>query len=111
MAIGNLSAISLSNNQKLGIAGGTLIGLGVGTALLINSRRKKTKRKAKQGRYRKVKGRRYTPHTAGKRRDTSTRRVRYTKTGQPYKIMANGRARFISKKSAKSRHKRSGGDY
>ena len=51
------------------------------------------------------------PHTAGKRKDTSHRRIRYTKKNQPYVIMGNGKARFISKKSASSSKKRQGGKY
>jgi hypothetical protein len=51
------------------------------------------------------------PRTAGKRKDTSHRRIRYTKNNQPYIILSNGRARFISKKSAKSSRTRKGGKY
>lgn len=65
----------------------------------------KRKRKKKTSRTRK------TPRTAGKRKDTSRRRIRYTKNGQPYVIMASGKARFIKRKSAKSSHKKRGGRY
>lgn len=75
-----------------------------------SSSTRKTKSKS-NGKRNKIKGRRYTPHTAGKRRDTSRKRIRYTKNGQPYIIKADGRARFISMKSAKSSHKRKGGKY
>ena len=51
------------------------------------------------------------PRTAGKRRDTSHRRIRYTKNNQPYIILANGKARFISKRSVSSSKKRKGGKY
>jgi len=51
------------------------------------------------------------PHTAGKRRDTSGRRIRFTKNNQPYVILSNGRARFISKKNLSRSRKRSGGRY
>jgi membrane protein YqaA with SNARE-associated domain len=51
------------------------------------------------------------PHTAGKRKDTSHRRIRYTKNNQPYIIMPNGKARFISKRSVSSSRKRKGGKY
>lgn len=54
---------------------------------------------------------RRTPHTAGKRKDKSHRRIRYTSRGQPYVIGAHGKARFISRKSAKSSYKRKGGRY
>jgi hypothetical protein len=49
--------------------------------------------------------------TAGKRRDTSTRRIRMTKFGQPYVILKSGKARFISKRSARLSRKRKGGRY
>jgi hypothetical protein len=51
------------------------------------------------------------PHTAGKRKDTSHRRIRYTKNNQPYIIQSDGRARFISKRSVSSSKKRKGGKY
>lgn len=54
---------------------------------------------------------RRTPHTAGKRRDTSHRRIRYTSKGQPYIIGAHGKARFIKKSSAHLSYKRKGGKY
>jgi hypothetical protein len=122
----------LSTKQIIG--GAVALGAvgAVGTAAVVSRRRKKarTKRAAKhknirkkiyRGRklrfgskaYRKkyLKHGRRTPHTAGKRRDTSQRRIRYTKTHQPYIILASGKARFISKKSAKSSYKRKGGRY
>jgi len=51
------------------------------------------------------------PRTAGKRKDTSKRRIRYTKNNQPYVIMASGKARFIKKSSARNSRKRKGGKY
>ena len=51
------------------------------------------------------------PHTAGKRKDTSHRRIRYTKNNQPYVILPSGKARFISKKGVRMRRKRKGGSY
>jgi hypothetical protein len=51
------------------------------------------------------------PHTAGKRRDTSHRRIRYTKNNQPYIILASGKARFISKSSVSRSRKLKGGKY
>lgn len=51
------------------------------------------------------------PYTAGKRRDTSKRRIRYTKNNQPYVILSSGKARFISKKSVRQSKKRKGGKY
>lgn len=49
--------------------------------------------------------------TAGKRKDTSHRRIRQTKNGQPYIILASGKARFIKKSSARNSRKRKGGRY
>jgi len=49
--------------------------------------------------------------TAGKRKDTSTRRIRMTKNGQPYVILASGKARFIKRSSAKRSRKLKGGRY
>jgi len=49
--------------------------------------------------------------TAGKRKDTSTRRIRMTKNGQPYIILRSGKARFIKKSSAKRSRKLKGGRY
>ena len=121
-----------------GIVGGA-VGLAVGYSAGKRVRKKRTKRKTttyknrkkrnstrkskgkklkfgspayrkkylKQGRRRKQK----QPHTAGKRKDTSRRRIRYTKNNQPYVILASGKARFISKKSASSSKKRKGGKY
>lgn len=80
------------------------------------SRKRKTiKRKRSRrsnGRKRKTKRRRYKyARTAGKRKDTSTRRIRQTKNGQPYIILASGKAKFISRRSARLSRKRKGGRY
>lgn len=110
----------LSKSQLIGIAAGTAVigtGAALGVATYRKSRKKNSKRKSRnrsarvQRRNSHQKRKRYTPYTAGKRKDTSRRRIRHTKTGQPYVILANGRARFISKKSAKMSRKRSGGRY
>lgn len=121
------------------VIAGAAVALGsaalVGGALLAHKRRRKRKSKKrhhahthnkrkKSNRHRKLKfgsrayrkkylkhGHRRTPHTAGKRKDTSHRRIRYTRRGQPYIIGSNGRTRFISRKSAKSSYKRKGGRY
>jgi hypothetical protein len=101
-------------------AGVGVIGLGLGLGMVAHKRRAKTNARTKRRTaakrvrsrsYAHKKGRRYTPHTAGKRRDTSKRRIRYTKNGQPYIILRSGKARFISMRSAKSSHKRPGGRY
>ena len=101
-----------------GVAVGGITGYIVGRKA-AKSRRKTSNRRNKhkksnyrrKNKTRKVKGKRYTPHTAGKRKDRSHRRIRYTSKGQPYIIKGNGRARFISMKSASMSHKRKGGKY
>ena len=49
--------------------------------------------------------------TAGKGKDTSTRRIRMTKNGQPYVILRSGKARFIKRSSARRSRKLKGGRY
>jgi len=111
----NLGAI------EIGAAGLVLGGaVGAGAVALAGdstSRRRKSSRKPKRKRHsyskckrRKRKGRK-TPHTAGKGKDRSTKRIRYTKNGQPYVIMASGKARFIKKSGARNSHKKNGGRY
>ena len=71
-------------------------------------------RKKYLGQGKRKKGKKISPkyaRTAGKGKDTSTKRIRMTKHGQPYVILANGRARFISKASAKRSRKLKGGRY
>jgi len=96
-----------------GIALGSVLGYATARKRYRKTGRKKrmskSRHKRKKYHYRRHKQRK--PHTAGKRKDTSHRRIRYTKNNQPYVIMANGRARFISKKSVRSSRKRRGGRY
>ncbi len=73
------------------------------------TRRRKSKRtKSSNGRRKR---KRTTPRTAGKGKDTSTRRIRHTKNGQPYVILRSGKARFIKKSSARRSRKLKGGRY
>ena len=67
------------------------------------------KKYIKKGRKKKISPK--YARTAGKGKDTSTRRIRMTKGGQPYVILANGRARFIKKSSASRSRKLKGGRY
>jgi hypothetical protein len=76
-----------------------------------SSKRKKRRVKAKRKSSYRKRGKQKKPYTAKKRKDTSHRRIRYTKNNQPYVIMASGKARFISKKSVRSSRKRKGGKY
>jgi hypothetical protein len=68
--------------------------------------RRKVSKKKKSGARRQRK-----PYTAGKGRDTSTRRIRFTKNNQPYVILKSGKARFIKKASVARMRKRKGGKY
>jgi membrane protein YqaA with SNARE-associated domain len=94
--------------------GGAIVGGAVGYAAGRKAS-KRNKNRKKSYSYKKTKRRttkrQKKPYTAGKRKDTSKRRIRYTKNNQPYVILANGRARFISKKSVRMSRKRSGGRY
>jgi len=121
MSLAKLESYVKSHLGTIGIgASAAVIGGGLGIIAAherskhSNSKRRKRKVSASRKRYsnsKHHKKQRYTPHTAGKRRDTSRRRIRYTKKGQPYVIQSNGRARFIKKSSAHSSHKRHGGRY
>lgn len=113
-------AVSLAKENPLATTGLATLAVGtvaVGTAVAVSRRRKK-KKSSKSRKHKRVKRRNSRRHrrikyarTAGKRKDTSTRRIRMTKTGQPYVILASGKARFISKKSARLSRKRKGGRY
>lgn len=60
-------------------------------------RRMRRKGKKTTGKYYRTKRRRNT-------RTTKSRRgIHYTKNGQPYKILANGRARFVKKSKGRAR--------
>jgi len=106
----------------VGVLGAGALGIGAlvtkkrkKAARKVSGVRKKAKKKltALQKRRKKIIARpgRQTPYTARGGRDTSTRRIRHTKKGQPYVILKDGRARFISKASAKRSRKMKGGRY
>jgi len=111
--------------QNLGIIGGAVGGAALGTVVgvtaanLVSAKKTKKKRKAKsknkrKKRYRTHKHRKRKNHyarTTGKRKDTSHKRIRMTKNGQPYIILASGKARFIKKSSARHSRRRKGGRY
>lgn len=92
-----------------GIAGAGIVGI---TSAVIKKRKKAKRTSTKKTSKRKTK-RRSTKYarTAGKRKDRSKKRIRMTKNGQPYVILASGKARFISKRSAKLSRSRKGGRY
>ena len=99
--------------------GGATIGAGaVAIAGAVGRRRKKTTKKKKAstrkkvGRPRKSKSKAkksFKKRRAAAFRGASSKKIYTTKNGQPYIKLASGKARFISKKSAKTRRKRKGG--
>jgi len=106
----------VANNPIATAVGGSAAVLGGGLAIASLVKRKKRKKKTKH-KYSRKKSRstrkrsRRTPRTAGKGKDRSSKRIRYTKKGQPYIIKSDGRARFIKMSSASQSHKRKGGRY
>jgi len=110
----------LSTTAKAGViasGAGLIVG---GTAYALSKRRKSKSRNKVKNRKSKNTGntrrkkrtvKQKKPYTAGKRRDTSRRRIRYTSNNQPYIILASGKARFIKKKSVSLSRKRKGGKY
>lgn len=112
-------AENLLGNPAITAIGGAIAGSAVTGALVsgISSsapkRRSSAPKKRSKARSKpKSKSRSYKyARTAGKRRDTSTKRIRMTKNGQPYVILKSGKARFISKRSARLSRKRKGGRY
>jgi hypothetical protein len=105
------------NKQEVAIGAiGTTAGiaLGAGTALALTSKkRRKTSKKRKSSKKSKRKSKRnkrkYYPERKG--RKYSRRKIRMTKSGQPYIILASGKARFISKSSARRSKRLKGGRY
>jgi phosphate/sulfate permease len=131
---GEIKETILNNPIASAIVGSAVVGGAIATGVVMAKRRKKKAKKksksskkkgSKKGRklkfgskaYRKkyLKHRKHRrqrqPHTAGKRRDTSHKRIRYTKNNQPYVILSNGRARFIKRSSAVRSRKMKGGRY
>ena len=110
-------AKGLLGNPTATAVGGALLGAGVTGAVIasVNSRskpRKKASKKKRSSVRKKTKRKSYKyARTARKGKDTSTRRIRMTKNGQPYVILKSGKARFIKKSSARSSRKRKGGRY
>jgi membrane protein YqaA with SNARE-associated domain len=119
--MGELSILPISKENVGAVVGAGVVGSVAGGIAGYLVGRKTVKRRSKSSRSHsshKVKTsrkrhsrHRHTPYTARKRKDTSHRRIRYTKNGQPYIILSSGKARFIPKKSARISHKRKGGKY
>jgi len=112
----------VSNGKNvLSSTAGTVVASALGGALLggaivagtsaIKKRSSTTRRKSSTKKSKSRKRKYKYARTAGKRKDTSRKRIRMTKNGQPYVIQANGRARFISKASARNSRRRKGGRY
>lgn len=94
------------------ITGATVYGVTKAAKKHRSSTRKRRSKAYKSSKRRSHRRRNYKyARTAGKRRDTSTRRIRMTKNGQPYVILKSGKARFISKRSAHLSRRRKGGRY
>lgn len=72
------------------------------------SKSTKSKSRSKRKRTKKAKSRN-TRKSKKKTTKSSRKKIKYTKTGQPYILLASGKSRFISKKSAETRKKRKGG--
>jgi len=118
MGIDSLTNNGLSTGSKIALgvgAAGVVIGSGLGVAAIVRKRksRKSKRRKSRNSRKRNNRNKkvRKTPRTAGKRKDRSTKRIRYTKNGQPYVITRSGKPKFIKRSSAKRSHKQKGGRY
>lgn len=118
-------AIGLAKEHPVATAlggAGVVVGAGLGTAAIVGAtKRRKTKRRKvrnsrkrgrrikhtkrgwKQDRKRKSKQPWEVSYRRRKRKHSkrmkSKRGIKYTKNGQPYKIMSNGRARFIKRRS------------
>jgi antitoxin (DNA-binding transcriptional repressor) of toxin-antitoxin stability system len=112
----------ISANPLGAVAGATGVGVVLGGSAVAGvvaakkrkkkkSRSKRSRKKSSRSRSRRRRKGRRTPRTAGKRKDRSTKRIRYTKRGQPYVITRSGKAKFISKRGAKASRKRKGGRY
>lgn len=100
--------------------GATLAGTKIASSISKKSSKKKKKKKSNKKGTKKTRRKHYKhsrkrrqrkPYTAGKRKDRSTRRIRFTKNNQPYVILKSGKARFIKKSSVRNSRKRKGGKY
>lgn len=97
---GNLPAVAIG-------VGAAAVGAGVlGVAAVRSARKKKASTNRGRRRDRKMFNKSQKWEVAYRKRKRKLKRkakrsrgkIRYTKNGQPYKILANGRARFIKRK-------------
>jgi len=78
------------------VIGNFAVGTSPMGGMATTKRRKKTRKSRKSTRHRK--SRRHTKRRKSTRRAHKSKGgIKYTKKGQPYRIMPNGRARFIKK--------------
>lgn len=95
-------------------ATGVVAGAGLGAVAVTRAvkRRKSKRNKTRTTRKRTSRVKRSKrKSTKRKRHHTTSKRIKHTKNGQPYIILSNGRAKFISKTGAKRRRKVKGGYY
>ena len=112
-------------NPLVALAGGVVLGAGItaGVSAIVKRRKKSSKKKKKFKSHRRKKSsrkhKRITHTSRGwkqdrkrrskqkwevayqkrkKNKSSSRKGIHYTKNGQPYKILSNGRARFIKKR-------------
>lgn len=96
--------------SSVAVAGGLLAG---GTVVQILRKKRKAVGKAKTKRKATTKTKKRKSRKAPSKKKwygkTRSNKIKMTKKGQPYVILASGKARFIKKSRAKSMKKRKGG--
>lgn len=115
--MGGLDVLSGFSTKEKVIGAGVASGVVLGTGILIVSgaRKKSVKRRktttTKRTTKKTTKRKSAIPRSKAKRwyGKTRSKKIKMTKKGQPYVILANGRARFIKKSRASSMRKRKGG--
>lgn len=89
-------------------ATGIAVGTGLGVAAIVKSTKRRKSKRTKNRDSRKRSNRNKRKKRNSRR---STRKIHYTKKGQPFVYLRNGKARFIKKSSAKKSKKLKGGRY
>lgn len=101
--------------RSAAIAGAVVLGGGAllvaGVKRVTSKKTRKKRRTATTTRRKTTRKRKSVVPRKGKRwyGKTKTRTIKHTKNGQPYVILASGKARFIKKSRASSMKKRKGG--
>lgn len=106
--------MSIDVKKSIGALGIGLGGAGIGATLGYIAGKRSNSKKKRSRRVKNKASRKRRAHNSRRRKKhhyTSHRRIHKTKTGQPYIILPSGKARFISKKSARISKKRIGGRY